>query len=153
MINSSLEQIIEAEGEILELPRGFSMWPMLINQRDTIVLKKPRFPLKTHDVVLYRRPDKCVLHRFLYKKGDVLVIRGDNCRENELDITEERIFGMLKGFYKGDKYIDCETNKGYKLYVWFWRYTYYLREFFIKPVYHFALRIGGKILRILKIKK
>ena len=153
MINSNLEQIIAEEGEILELPRGYSMWPMLINKRDTIVIKKPEFPLKAHDVVLYRRPDKCVLHRFLYKKGDILVIRGDNCRENELDITEDRIFGVLKGFYKGDKFIDCETNKGYKFYVWFWRYTYWPREFFVKPMYHFARRAGGKVLRLLKLKK
>ena len=40
MINSSLEQILEKEGELLELPRGFSMWPMLINQKDAIVIKK-----------------------------------------------------------------------------------------------------------------
>lgn len=153
MITSNLEEIIAKDGEILELPRGFSMWPMLINKRDTILITKPRFPLKPYDVVLYRRPDKCVLHRFLYKKGDVLVIRGDNCRENELDITEERIFGILKGFYKGDKYIDCETNKAYKCYSFIWRYTYYPREFFVKPIYRFVRRCGGKILRLLKIIK
>lgn len=153
MINSKIDELLEKDGEILDIPVGYSMWPMLKNRKDSIVIKKAEFPIQKNDVVLYRRANKCVLHRFLKKKGDVLIIRGDNCRINEYDITENRIFGVLKGFYKGDKYIDCKTNKAYKCYVWFWRFTYIPREFVVKPIYHISLSVLGKILRILKIKK
>ena len=152
MINSRIDELLLKDGEILEIPVGYSMWPMLKNRKDIIVIKKAEFPLKPNDVVLYRRSEKCVLHRFLKKKGDILVIRGDNCRKNEYDITEDRIFGMLKGFYNGDRYIDGKTNKGYKCYVWFWRFTYIPREYIVKPVYRFRFRAVRKISKIIKNK-
>ena len=46
---------------------GVSMYPMLRNRRDTIIVKPPTAPLKKYDVPLYRRGDDYVLHRIIGK--------------------------------------------------------------------------------------
>lgn len=125
MMDSKMEEVLLREGRIVQMPVGRSMWPMLKNRRDTIVIEKIAFPIKVHDVVLYKRDSgKYVLHRVLKIKRDGYVIRGDNCTRNEYDITERHMLGVLRGFYKGERYVDCEKDFWYKVYVITWRATY-----------------------------
>ena len=122
---SNIEEIIERDGQILEMPVGVSMWPMLKNRRDAIVIQKVARPLKTNDVVLYKRSNnRYVLHRIIRIDGDSLVIRGDNCDRSERDVKTGDVIGVLQGFYKGKRYIDCDRNRGYKIYVFLCRATY-----------------------------
>lgn len=44
MINSRIDELLLKDGEILEIPVGYSMWPMLKNRKDIIVIKKRNFP-------------------------------------------------------------------------------------------------------------
>ena len=126
-----LAEVIASKGQVVTVPVGISMWPMLKNRKDHIVIEKVNRPLRKYDVPLYRRPglqNKYVLHRIIKvrKKGGY-VICGDNLWKKEYDITDQEIVGVLKGFFKGDKYIDCETSKGYHCYVYVWRFFYPLR--------------------------
>ncbi len=140
---SKIEDVLADDGIMLQKTVGISMRPMLISGRDQVVLSVPSRPLRVDDVVLYRRGKNYVLHRIIGIRSGELVIRGDNCIEIERGLVESDIIAILVGFYKGNRYIDCETSSGYKLYVKAWK--------IISPLWRVVLRL--KILAINLIKK
>lgn len=139
-----LEQIIADEGKVVTTTVGISMRPMLRARRDTVVISKPEGKRRVGDVVLYRlKSGKCVLHRIIAIKGDEYVIRGDSLINKETGITDKDIFGVLVGFYRGNRYIDCYKSRGYKAYSKLWRLTLPLRFVFWKCRFGFK-RIFSK---------
>lgn len=125
---SKIEDVLAEDGMIVVSTAGFSMWPMLRERRDLSVIETIRNPLAKNDVVLYKRKNgQYVLHRIIRVHNDIYTMRGDNCTKNEDGIKSEDIIGILKGFYKKDKYIDCKKNLGYKIYVLLCRFTYGIR--------------------------
>lgn len=125
----SLESIVEQEGILVHLTKGFSMMPLIRQNRDMIIVKKLQKSPKENDVLLYKDDNgKYVLHRVIKVLKDGYIIRGDNNFFHEYDIKDKDIIGILDGFYRDDKYIDCNTNKLYKIYIQLNRRTYYLRK-------------------------
>lgn len=104
-------------------PVGVSMWPMLRNRHDVMMVVPAEGELHRYDVALYRRGEKYVLHRVVrhYGKGPKkgYVICGDNCVMLEY-IPREDVLGVLRGFYRDGRHIDCETSRGYHLYSKLW---------------------------------
>ena len=118
-----IEDVLAAEGFYLGPPVGVSMWPMLRNRHDVMMVVPAEGELRRYDVALYRRGEKYVLHRVVGyygngpKKG--YVICGDNCVMLEY-IPREDVFGVLRGFYRDGRHIDCETSRGYHAYSKLW---------------------------------
>lgn len=145
---SNIETAIRENGEIMTSSAGTSMYPMLRNRRDMVVIKKLDRKLKKYDVPVYRlKSGKLVMHRIIKVTDNGYVIRGDNRFEKEFNVTDDMIIGMLKGFSRNGKYYDCETNKKYKAYVKWIVVSYPLRHVWnvwIKPVLrkikHFLLK-------------
>lgn len=135
MLSLQNDDVIKAfkSGEIIISHfSGTSMFPMLKSGKDRVVIVPVDRSLKKNDVPLYEGGNgKLVLHRIIKVKPDGYVIRGDNLYRNEYDVTDEKIVGVLKGFYKGDKLYNCDTNFRYKLYVCFIHATYPLRYVFV----------------------
>ena len=104
-------------------PVGVSMWPMLRNRHDVMMVVPAEGELHLYDVALYRRGEKYVLHRVVgyYGKGPKkgYVICGDNCVMLEY-IPREDVLGVLRGFYRDGRHIDCETSRGYHAYSKLW---------------------------------
>lgn len=124
-----IEKAIAENGEIICCSTGVSMYPMLRSRRDMVVISKLDRKLKKYDVPLYRVPSgKLFLHRIIKITDKGYVIRGDNRFNNEYNITDDMIIGVLKAFYREGKFYDCATHKGYKLYIRLNRYTFYLRK-------------------------
>lgn len=126
----NLEKAIKEHGRVVTVPVGKSMWPMLKNRKDHIVIVAVTRPLKRYDVPVYRRSaDRFVLHRIIrVRKDGGYVICGDNLWRKEYDICDENIVGVLAGFFKGKRYIDCESNRLYHAYVIIWRFLYPVRS-------------------------
>ena len=76
-----------------------------------------------------------MLHRLIEINNGKYVLLGDNVLYKEHNITDKNILGVLRGFYRGDRYVDCETDKAYKIYVFFVR-----RCFALRWVWHRILR-------------
>lgn len=135
MEEATIENLLSEYGQILEVPVGISMWPMLKNREDQILIKSVSFPLHVNDVVLFKRENgQYVLHRIIKIRHNDYVIRGDNCLDNEYGITDNQIIGVLQGFYKGDHYIDCYKSLAYKVYVLICRITF-LPRVLVKRVF------------------
>lgn len=114
-----IEDVLKEDGMFVGTTVGSSMYPMLRNRRDTIIVMPYEGRLKKYDVPLYKRGSSYILHRIVEVRPDSYVICGDNCDQKEYGITDEQILGVLTGFYRGAKQVQMDSWK-YKLYVRFW---------------------------------
>ena len=116
-----MAQVLEEEGYLAATAKGSSMLPCIRPGRDVLVLEKPECSPKKHDVILYgRKNGTYILHRILEIGEKGYVLCGDNQYKKESGVKESQILGVLKGFYRGEKYIDCEADKKYRCFVKIW---------------------------------
>ncbi|MBR3144759.1 MAG: S24/S26 family peptidase [Clostridia bacterium] len=122
---------IKNEGEYSTITSGVSMYPMLRDKKDIVVVKKAD-SVKKNDVILYRRKDTAnlVLHRVISVTDDSYLTRGDNTYYLE-SVKKEDIAGVLSAFYRRGKYHDAKKDTGYKIYVFFMRLFYPVRFLFV----------------------
>lgn len=128
MINtSSIEQAV-ARGHFVINPHGVSMWPMIRNGKDSILIEPVEGRLQKYDIPLYKdRRGRYVIHRIIEVTDNGYVICGDGLFEKEYDITDANIIGIVAGFYRKEKFIPC-TSKGYLRYVKFWVGIMFMRK-------------------------
>ena len=104
----SIDDVLSENGIFVSTTVGLSMYPMLRNRKDTIMIERYQGRLKKYDVPLYRSGSRYVLHRIIEVRSDSYVIRGDNCYVNEYGITDEQILGVLTGIYRGTKKVNMQ---------------------------------------------
>ena len=97
-----IKEKLNSGGTVTFTPHGTSMYPMLRNGEDVVVLKKPEGRLKYLDVALYRRSNgDFVLHRVVgFDKDSKYIFCGDNQFHKERGITDENIIGVVTAFYR-----------------------------------------------------
>lgn len=110
-----IEHVLKEKGVYVGPTAGYSMYPMLKDRRDTIIIRPKTQRLQPLDVALYTANGKYVLHRVIQTVDGGYVIRGDNCYADEF-VPEEDVFGVLTEFYRKDKHIVC-TDKKYLRYA------------------------------------
>lgn len=124
---TSFEQELREHGELIHRGTGKSMWPLLKEGRDLMVIRpKPTGRLKKYDAPLYRRGSRYVLHRIVKVRAEDYVICGDNCIHRERGVTDDQIVGKLAAVIRKGRYIPV-SSRGYRLYVRTWCGLYRLR--------------------------
>lgn len=146
MENESIREVLDTYGKYTSLTSGVSMWPLLYNQRDNIVVIKNKDRLKKYDIALYENKNgKYIMHRVVEVHDDHYIIIGDNCITKEY-VTDDMVCGVLAGFFRrGKKYVDCQNGKSQLLYAKIWTSLYPLR-----PALLLAENAARKIKRIFK---
>lgn len=89
------------EGKVIQIkPQGYSMYPMLLPGRDSVLLSKvDQRKLRRGDVVLYRRDSGLlVLHRIWKVTREGVYLIGDNQSTIEGPLKKEQIKGILISF-------------------------------------------------------
>lgn len=125
-----IEEIIAKNRIYVSTTVGVSMYPMLRNRKDTVIISPCCCRLKKYDIPLYKRGDLYVLHRIVKVLPDAYVVRGDNCIKSEHGITDKDIIGVLTGFYRGNRQVNMD-GAAYKAYIYLCinsypiRYVYY----------------------------
>jgi len=139
-------------GVLAFVPGGNSMWPTLKNRGQSVIVLPKTEKLKRHDVALYQRGDGAfVLHRVMEARDFGYIICGDSQFTLE-KVLEDQVFGVMTGFYRGKKYIDCNSEK-YKKEVENWYRRKKLRKlrlkffFFRQVVKHKFKRLFEKIFK------
>ena len=144
---TDIKKVLDEKGVYVSKTMGNSMEPMLVQGRDTVIIKKPVFPLKKFDVPVYRRKDHYTMHRIIKVTPKGYVICGDNRPDREYDITEKDIVGVLEGFYQGDRYIECGSEEEL-------RYARQAQKTYPKrAIRHLVFKAKRKLKRILKEKE
>ena len=142
-----IKEQFEAGGEEVKFtPRGNSMLPMLRNDRDVVILVRPKCKMKKYDIPLYKRDDgKYVLHRIVGISGDGnYILCGDNQVVREYGIRDDQIIGVVSAYIKNGKK-KTVNNFGYRIYCHIWVFIMPLRKCKRK-----LRRIAGRIKRKLK---
>ena len=140
----NIETHLREQGFYVSTTVGMSMWPMLKNRRDRIVVRSVEgVTLRKWDLPLYRRPDgKYVLHRILRVEKDHYIIRGDNTYVKEI-VPKEWVIGYVTEFYRKERHVKS-TSRAYRFYAAFWHTVYpFRRALFL------ARRLAGKCKRAL----
>ncbi len=120
MPESSFEEIIERDGKLVYTNRGFSMYPLIRQHRDLLVIsKKPKERLKKYDVVLFKRNNKYILHRIIAVNENSYDTTGDHNWWKEKDVRDEEIIGVLTSLVRDGKEISTDDPK-YHMYVRAW---------------------------------
>lgn len=139
-----IEEVIKEQGMLVSTTAGTSMYPMLRNRKDTIIVMPYEGRLKKYDVPLYKCGSRYILHRIVKVCPDSYIICGDNCERKEYGIKDEQILGVLTGFYRGSKQVDMDS----------WQYKVYARmacaTFPIRRMRGIARNIARKIWHLFK---
>ena len=116
----SFEEIIEKDGYLVYTNKGYSMYPMLRQHKDLLVIsRKPEGRRKKNDVVLFKRNGKYILHRIVRVNENSYDIAGDHNWWEEKDVKEEEIIGVLTSFVRDGRKIPVD-DKRYKAYITLW---------------------------------
>ncbi len=146
-----IEDILDKDGVFISTTVGLSMYPLLKNRRDNVVIVKPKERLKRYDVALYRRDEKYILHRVIRVNENSYDICGDNCEYIEYGIPDGKIIGVAKEFYRKNKHVK-EDDFFYMCYSKIWCFIFPVRMLY-KKVRRFLGRVKGKMLRIIGKKE
>ncbi|MBQ7172573.1 MAG: hypothetical protein IJR88_00415 [Clostridia bacterium] len=152
----SIEEQLKKEGFFVSTTAGYSMWPMLRNRRDRVIIRayaENETP-KINDLALYHRSDgKYVLHRILWVKPTHCIARGDNTFFLE-KVKYKTILGRVTEFYRNDKHHTTDSFL-YRLYVWAWRILFPAR--FVchacKMIFHKLLSRAKRLVKKIIKKK
>ncbi len=124
--------ILNDKGVCYTKTKGTSMRPFIKEGRDTIEFVKPKGELKKYDMALYLRGDgKYCMHRVLKVRQDDYFIMGDNTTQKEY-IKKSEVIAVALGYYKKEKYIDCNSNKFYRFKVKTWCFCIPLRNLYVR---------------------
>ena len=135
MSNSSFEEILQKEGQLIYSNVGDSMQPLIRQGRDLLVIEPPKGRLKKYDIPLYRRDNgKYVLHRILKVRPDDYVICGDNRWRCEYGITDRHIIGVLTAIIRDGKEVPI-TDWRCRLYTHLWCDLFPLRAFLLRGLH------------------
>lgn len=127
---------LEKNGAIAFVPRGNSMWPIIKNHKQSVIIRKKELSerLKPLDVAFYLRKNGAfVLHRVISLTEQGYVMCGDSQYALE-QVEEGQVFGVLEGFYKGKKYVKATDTKYIKK-VKKWYSRKFLRKLRLKCFY------------------
>ena len=117
-----IEEVLASGGEFRMYPKGTSMLPLIVQTRDSVVLKRNfEEGARKHDIAFYRRKNgQFVLHRVMDICDDgTYTMCGDNQTELEKGIEKDQIIAYVAGLYRKDKFVDI-NGRAYKAYVLLW---------------------------------
>ncbi len=149
----NIEDVLEKDGVFVSTTVGKSMYPLLKNRRDTVIITATNGKrLKKYDIPLYRRGNEYVLHRIVKVLDDSYVILGDNCERKEYGITDKQIIGYVTGIYRRERYVSPD-GKRYRAYARFWYFIYPIRRLFMMIRRKLRAFLGGIYRLIFKKRK
>lgn len=133
-------ELLRAGGRVRLTVTGNSMYPMLRDRKDSVVLKSAD-EIRRWDVPLYRRDDgKFVLHRVVKVKNGVYTMCGDNQTALEAGIRRDQILAVATEFSRDGKTISCQS-RSYRLCAALWGFLRPLRPMFIKGYLTFRRKL------------
>lgn len=138
----SIQEVLEQDGVWISTTAGTSMWPMLRDRRDTIVVRPVEGRLRPYDVALYKRDNAYILHRVIKATADGYRIIGDNCMAYE-EVPESDILGRLDEFWRGERHCDPRSD-AWLLYAQIWHALLPMRKVF-RRIHFAAKRVAQKI--------
>ncbi len=144
-----IEEILAGGGEFRLYPKGTSMLPLIVQGRDSVVLKRvPTSSFRRYDIAFYRRKNgQFVLHRIMkIGKDGTFTMCGDNQTALEPGIEPSQLIACVDRIYKGDDELS-ERSFSQRMYRIFWM------KMPVRRAIRFVQRVFRRLGRCLKKKK
>ena len=126
-----IERELKEHGSYASVTRGPSMRPLFKTGRDMVIILPKPDVLKKYDVILYTgRKNRYTLHRVIGRRGDTLVVRGDNTYKKEY-IPESDVIGILSEYNRKGKH-GSVSSRAFRIYSVVWNFIYPVRFLFVK---------------------
>lgn len=111
--NSTIENILTTQGEVIFKIQGKSMLPMLRPNCDLVVIKRLNGrTVNIGDVCLNKTVKGLTLHRVVGTlENGTYIMLGDNSSNKEENVSHSVIIGILDGFYKNNIYYSKDNAK------------------------------------------
>lgn len=124
---------LAAGQNVIILPRGISMLPMLRQGIDSVVLSPISGKLQKYDIPLYQRENgQYILHRIV-KVEDTYTCIGDNQFVMEKGILHSQMIAVVSSFTRGKRTISIHAPT-YQIYCRFWHYSRPVRHFWNRGI-------------------
>ena len=121
--------------------KGNSMFPLLRNGKDVVILEKcPAESLKPMDVVLFRYRGKHVLHRIIRREGERLLIQGDGSMKAKEECTVDDVVGKVVQICRPSGKILAVDSWQWRLPSRLWRVSNTLRFFLLRVAHKLILK-------------
>ena len=118
---------LNLHGKYFSVPKGRSMWPMILNKQGIVEIHKLTVPARRYDVVLYiRGEDQGVIHRVLHVREKDYVIAGDNCWQKEY-VPKDKVMGIAVRFYRKGVWYEV-SDRRYRFYTHLWTDFFFIRR-------------------------
>ncbi len=156
IVSTSIKEYLDHHERMLYRISGYSMLPMLRQEKDLVLLRKyDGSGLHKYDVAMYDRGGKrrYVLHRVVKVHDSSYDFLGDNCIAKERNISEEAIVAVLDSFVRNGKQISVH-NPIYRTYVHIHCALFPLRIAFKRLRAHAArVSVLKKIYHLIQMKR
>lgn len=139
--------LLEEDKYVKLSPKGGSMLPFLVGDRDEVILKKIKRPLQRGDVVLYRRDNGIyVLHRIHHidKENELYFMIGDSQVWIEGPLERRQVLAVAHGFIRKGKKIRIDKF-GYHVFYKVWLFIRPFRPYIIGIWWRFHKYLGKEI--------
>lgn len=107
----AFEDILQKDGVLVYKSKGFSMFPLIRQYKDALVIRKPEQELKKYDIVLFNAGGKYMLHRIVEIDDTTVVTAGDHNSFKDRRITKDEVIGVLTAILRDGKEIDVNDPK------------------------------------------
>lgn len=120
--------------------KGQSMFPLLRNERDEVVLAPcTEDELRPMDVVLFRYCGNHVLHRILRREGRQLFLQGDGSYVAKETCYTTDVIGKVQQIIRPSGRVIPVTSWRWRYPSWLWQQTGFARTFWLR-VLHRVIR-------------
>lgn len=127
MNTMSFEDILNRDGRLIFTNVGDSMMPLIRQNKDLLIIERPKGRLRRLDIPLYKRDNgRYVLHRILKVRANDYVMCGDNRWRCEYGIRDHHIIGILTSIVRDGKTIPMSSLK-VRIYSHIWCDAFYIR--------------------------
>lgn len=134
---AALETLTDSGAALPLRVTGSSMLPFLAGGRDTVMLKKPKLPLKKGDIALFCRADgSLVLHRVKRLDESGYCFVGDRQTQLERGIKPQQLVGVAVSAVRKGKSL---TRRSF---TWFFFEKIWINMVRLRPA---AMRLYGKL--------
>ena len=133
-----VEEEIENGKSVRFRLKGNSMFPLLRNGKDTVILEKcPTDHLKPMDVVLFRYRGNHVLHRIIKRNGNKLLIQGDGAIQVMEQCNVKDVVGKVTSICRPSGKTTSVESWRWKLYSFLWVKSVKFRPYLLKILHLF----------------
>ncbi len=129
VLSEAIDNLIQAGHHVKLRVKGRSMFPFLVNNRDTVTLVPFDHTLKIGMILFYRYKNQSMLHRLIRIEGEQLIMAGDGNWNQTETIKPADIIAVADFVERKGIPINCKRNLLWRLCSYLWIKTYFCRKY------------------------